>query len=82
LGTAVEAVPEVILRAQEMALCLIRKWWRPLTCLGIAGSLMVHGVVLPLMTRTSPDLTGLAALVTACAAAFAVREWGKIKGAE
>ena len=72
----------MILRAQEAALCLIRKWWRPLTCLGIAGSMMVHGVVLPLMTRTSPDLAGLAALVTACAAAFAVREWGKIKGAE
>ncbi len=71
-----------MLRAQGLALALIRKWWRPLTCLGIAGSMMVHGVVLPLITRTSPDLTGLAALVTACAAAFAVREWGKIKGLE
>lgn len=77
------AVPEVsLLHAQEVALGVIRKWWRPLTCLGIAGSLIVHGIVLPLMTRASPDLTGLAALVTACAAAFAVREWGKIKGVE
>lgn len=73
---------ERLLRAQDVALCLIRKWWRPLTCLGIAGSMIVHGVVLPIMTRSHPDLTGLAALVTACAAAFAVREWGKCKGNE
>lgn len=71
-----------LMRAQEIALCLIRKWWRPLTCVGIAGSMIVHGVVLPLLTRSHPDLTGLAALVTACAAAFAVREWGKTKGVE
>lgn len=73
---------ERLLHAQDVALCLIRKWWRPLTCLGIAGSMIVHGVVLPLMIRSHPDLMGLAALVTACAAAFAVREWGKCKGNE
>jgi hypothetical protein len=67
-------------KIMDIALCLIRKWWRPITCVGIAGSVMVHGVILPLMTRQSPDLTGLAALITAAAAAFAVREWGKIKG--
>jgi hypothetical protein len=44
--------------------------------------MIVHGVVLPIMIRSHPDLTGLAALVTACAAAFAVREWGKCKGNE
>jgi hypothetical protein len=73
---------ERIMRAQEIALCVIRKWWRPLTCVGIAGSMIVHGIALPLMTRSHPDLIGLAALVTACAAAFAVREWGKYKGLE
>jgi hypothetical protein len=35
---------------------------------------------LPLIIKQSPDLTGLAALITAASAAFAVREWGKIKG--
>lgn len=39
----------------------------------------VHGVVLPLMGKDT-DLTGLSLLVTATAGAFAVREWGKIKG--
>lgn len=67
-------------KAQEAMLCLVRTWWRPLTCVGIAGSMIVHGVILPLWTKVSPDLVGLSALVTACAAAFAVREWGKIKG--
>jgi hypothetical protein len=71
---------ENINKIMDIALCLIRKWWRPITCVGIAGSVMVHGVILPLMIKQSSDLTGLAALITAAAAAFAVREWGKIKG--
>lgn len=45
----------------------------------------VHGVILPLMMffwyqQMPTDLTGLSLLVTAIAGAFAVREWGKIKG--
>ena len=66
--------------AMDIGLCLIRKWWRPITCVGIAGAMVVHGIIIPLMIMQSPDLTGLAALVTAAAAAFAVREWGKSKG--
>jgi len=60
--------------------CAITKWWRPFTCLGFVATIWVHGVVLPLMNRKSPDLVGLAALVTATVAAFAVREWGKAQG--
>jgi hypothetical protein len=45
----------------------------------------VHGVVAPLYmlfvkNEAPSDMTGLSLLVTAIAAAFAVREWGKIKG--
>lgn len=64
---------------EKKALAAIRRWWRPLTCLWIAGTMAVHGVVLPLMGKDT-DLTGLSLLVTATAGAFAVREWGKIKG--
>lgn len=60
-------------------LSVIRRWWRPVTCIWIAGTMGVHGVVLPLMGKDT-DLTGLSLLVTATAGAFAVREWGKIKG--
>ena len=74
--TIIQKINEVL----DIILCLIRKWWRPITCVGIAGSVIVHGVVLPLITKQSPDLTGLAALITAASAAFAVREWGKTKG--
>jgi hypothetical protein len=73
------------LAAQEAALCAIRKWWRPITCIWIAGTMAVHGVILPLLMffrkgEMPTDLTGLSLLVTAIAGAFAVREWGKIKG--
>lgn len=45
----------------------------------------MHGVVAPLYMlivkgEAPHDMTGLSLLVTAVAAAFAVREWGKIKG--
>lgn len=65
----------------------IRKWWRPITCVAIAATMFVHGVIVPiylLMCKNQyfSDLVGLAALVTAIAGAFAVREWGKMKGNE
>lgn len=74
-----------LLRLQEVCLCLIRKWWRPATCVWIALTMAMHGFVLPLarFLRTGEadtDLMGLSALVTATAGAFAVREWGKIRG--
>ena len=68
-----------LLAAEKVALCVIRKWWRPVTCIWIAGTMAVHGVILPLMGKDT-DLTGLSLLVSAVAAAFAVREFGKIKG--
>lgn len=70
---------ERVLAAEKIFLCFARKWWRPVTCLWIAGTMAVHGVILPLSGKDT-DLAGLSLLVTAVAGAFAVREWGKIKG--
>jgi hypothetical protein len=60
----------------------IRVWWRPATCVGIAGGVIINAVVLPLMKSEPMDLTGFAAVIASCATIFAVREWGKIKGVE
>jgi hypothetical protein len=68
------------LALQNAALCAVRKWWRPLVQLGIGGSLIVNGVAVPLMTRTYPDLTGLAACIVAAAPFAAIRAWEKAKG--
>jgi hypothetical protein len=68
------------LAVQEMALCLVRKWWRPVTCVGIAGGALVNLIIIPIIKKDSPNLAEAAAFVTACAGAFAVREWGKIQG--
>lgn len=64
----------------EVVRCAIRKWWRPLSTVALAGTLWVHGVILPLWTKTAAELTGLSLVITAVVAAFAVREWGKSKG--
>lgn len=64
---------------ERETLRIIRRWWRPISCVWIAGTIAVHGVILPLMGKET-DLTGLSFLVTATAGAFAVREFGKIKG--
>lgn len=74
------SIKETVLRWQEIALCFVRKWWRPVTCIGIAGGAVVNLVVIPIVNWQVPDLTAAAAYVTAATAAFAVREWGKIKG--
>lgn len=58
----------------------IRSWWRPITCVGIAGSVIVHGIYIPIVTGQAVNMAELAALITAATAAFAVREWGKVKG--
>ena len=69
-----------LLAIQEVFLCLVRKWWRPVTCIGIAGGALVNLVIIPLAKWEVPNMAEAAAYVTAATAAFAVREWGKIKG--
>jgi hypothetical protein len=60
----------------------VRVWWRPVTCIGIAVGVIVNAVALPMMTRSPISLTDLAATIASCATIFAVREWGKINGAD
>ena len=60
----------------------IRVWWRPVTCIGIAVAVFVNAVFLPLMRKEPISLTDLAATIASCSTIFAVREWGKINGAD
>lgn len=60
----------------------IRVWWRPATCVGIAGGVFINAVILPLVKQEPMDLSGFAQVIAACATIFAVREWGKIKGVD
>lgn len=80
--------PEFRSRLKELeaaVLCAVRKWWRPLTCVWMSLTMLVHGVVLPFWHfltsgELATDLVALSTLVTAITAAFAVREWGKARG--
>lgn len=60
----------------------VRVWWRPVTCVGIASGVIVNAVVLPIVNSEPISLTDLAATIASCATIFAVREWGKINGAD
>ena len=62
------------------AQAVIRMWWRPMAQLGLAATIWTLGVYVPITTKTYPDMTALAALVTAIVAAFGVRAWEKHKG--
>lgn len=66
----------------EIALCFVRKAWRPVTCIGISGGSLVNLVIIPLWTMTVPDLTAAAAYVAAASAAFGIRAFEKWKGVE
>jgi hypothetical protein len=68
-----------ILAIQDMALCLVRKWWRPVTCIGIAGGALVNLIIIPLAKWEVPNMAEAAAYVTAATAAFAVRAFEKVK---
>jgi hypothetical protein len=68
--------------AQEVALCLVRKWWRPIICLGLGASLVTNGVVMPLIEGKGADLVGLAALVASVTPFAWLRTQEKVKGIE
>ena len=69
-----------IMKAQDVALCFVSKWWRPVTCAGIAGGAIVNLVVIPLVNWEVPDMVAAAAYVAAATAAFSVRAWEKRAG--
>lgn len=69
-----------VLAAQRIALCVVRCWWRPVSCVGLATSVWVNLVVLPWRAGKPIEFAPAAAYVTAIVAAFAIREAGKIWG--
>ena len=69
-----------LLKAQDALLCLVSKWWRPVTCIGIAGGALVNLVIIPLVNWEVPDMTAAAAYVAAATAAFGIRAWEKRVG--
>lgn len=71
-----------ILKAQHTALCIVRTWWRPLICAEFVAAVGVNMIYLPLKAGKVIEFAPAAAFVTAIVAAFAVREVGKIMGAE
>ena len=64
----------------DACVCLARKVWRPITCLGIACAVGVKGVYIPLVKGEVADMTALAALVASLTPFVAARTWEKIKG--
>ena len=64
----------------EIGLCAVRRWWRPIVCISIGGSVLLNGVILPAVKGDWPDLIGLAALITAAAPFAWIRMNEKIKG--
>jgi len=69
-----------IIAISNAAKRFVQSWWRPVTCVGIAGGMVVNGIIVPLTSQTALDMTGFAASIAACSTAFAVRAWEKNKG--
>lgn len=77
---AMNAFGRISLRAQDIALCLFRKWWRPLSCGVAVGAVFVNGIYIPIKTHTGADLTGLATVLGALAPFAIARSVELIKG--
>lgn len=71
------SIKQTVLRWQEVLLCAVRKWWRPLGCVAIAGGALVNLIIIPLVNWEVPNMAEAAAYVAAMTAAFAIREVGK-----
>lgn len=69
-----------IMRCQNAALCLIRKWWRPVMLAGVATGTWVNLVLVPIIKWEVPNMAEAAAWIAACGALSWVREWGKVQG--
>lgn len=66
---------KTLARLSDLALGFVRKWWRPLICLGISAILLitsailiVSGIYLPLKTGTAVEWSGFAQTLAALAA--------------
>ena len=75
------SIKQAAIKGLDACLCFVRRAWRPITQLGIAGTLIANGVVIPLYKWEVPDMTAMAAYVAAATAAFSVRAWEKHKSA-
>lgn len=75
-------IKTAILSTQEAALCLVRKWWRPMTYIVLGTGTLVNTVVIPLWKMETVNLAEFAALLAAWAPVIAIREWGKAKGVD
>ena len=66
---------ELTFHVQEIGLCFVRKWWRPLGCMALVAATVVNTVILPIHKGESVDLPGLALVITAFAPIVAIRAW-------
>lgn len=62
------------------ALNFARIWWRPIFSFIAVGTILVNGIVLPLITHSLPDLTGLSTLIGAVATLYVARTYEVTKG--
>lgn len=70
----------LILKWQAMVLCLVKKWWRPMTYIVLGTGTLVNTVVIPLYKMETVNLAEFAALIASWSPLIAIREWGKSKG--
>lgn len=80
MNERLRTVARLAYKAQEIALCLFRKWWRPATCICAFATLGVNGVYLPLKNHQAADLAGLAAVLAALSPFAIARSVELIKG--
>lgn len=68
-----------LINFQEILICVVNKWWRPLGCLTLVGGAFVNTVFLPLHKGVGVDLPGFALVVASFAPIVAIRTWEKLK---
>lgn len=63
----------------EVALCFVNKWWRPVGYATVIGAMAANTILIPILNKTGVSLRELSVLILAFAPLAALRTYEKMK---
>ena len=63
----------------EIALCFVNKWWRPVGYATVIGAMAANTILIPILNKTGVSLRELSVLILAFAPLAALRTYEKMQ---
>jgi hypothetical protein len=72
-------VTAVLESLNEVALCFVNKWWRPVGYATVIGAMAANTILIPILNKTGVSLRELSVLILAFAPLAALRTYEKMQ---